>query len=394
MRSVPSTARNAAAPATTTQSGFPHWWRTRPLAAAAGASRRAGWRQGADRRPRVPQRRRIGAVCGCVGGMHAGGEKLRRALTAGALCVALLSVLQLSLVEAAAQQSSAVLHPRDAITARSAGMTVVIAGGSGPDEIHISLSIDGRTYLISSSTPLEAGGGVCSNPAGNPDQLSCRAAAIAAFLFTGGVEPPVSVEFEPHLAQHRRHRAIGPHNLCVGLEVDWRVGAFRQHPRREPPVRSQDQRPDPDAGRSDRSGEQRGKRTASGERGNGDRRAATSHLTLGERGEELQRVMLFVVPSAAVLNGGVGVDDPSQEQTVRATAPFFSLAHPGDFPLKCRARPDVRSVKGSASDFHSFDPHHLGRGRNRTALGGAVELPAHPCTQLRGAGNRVPLTGV
>src|SRR5438445_11550141 len=49
---------------------------------------------------------------------------------------------------------------------------LVLAGGSGPDVIHISLSADGRSYLIDSSTALEAGGAVCANPPDNPDELA------------------------------------------------------------------------------------------------------------------------------------------------------------------------------------------------------------------------------
>jgi RTX calcium-binding nonapeptide repeat (4 copies) len=98
------------------------------------------------------------------------------------LCLLLLCTL----TAAASSRSAAALYPRAALAVRSAGVTVVLAGGSGPAELRISLSADGSSYLISSSTPLETGGDVCSNPPGDPDQLSCRAVAVAGFDFNGG----------------------------------------------------------------------------------------------------------------------------------------------------------------------------------------------------------------
>ncbi len=69
----------------------------------------------------------------------------------------------------------------------SAGrFNVVLAGGAGSNQIQITLSADGRTYVIESSSPLEAGGKVCANPPGNPNELSCEAAAINGFWFNGG----------------------------------------------------------------------------------------------------------------------------------------------------------------------------------------------------------------
>lgn len=129
-----------------------------------------------------------------MGTMHEGGEKppatlaaaARRVPAVGLLCLFLLCML----TTAASLRSSAALA---ASAARSAGVTVVIAGGMGPDEIHISLSADGRAYLISSSAPLETGGDVCSNPPGDPSQLSCRAAAVARFDFNGGPEDNIVI---------------------------------------------------------------------------------------------------------------------------------------------------------------------------------------------------------
>lgn len=66
------------------------------------------------------------------------------------------------------------------------GVNVVLKGGGGADHVRISLSADGTTYLISSSTQLQGGGGVCVGSAEGPDELSCRATAVAGFVFDGG----------------------------------------------------------------------------------------------------------------------------------------------------------------------------------------------------------------
>jgi Ca2+-binding RTX toxin-like protein len=74
-----------------------------------------------------------------------------------------------------------------AVRSSSAGhFNVVLAGGGGSNQIQITLSAGGRTYLIESSSPLETGGRVCANPPGNPNELSCEAAAIHGFWFNGG----------------------------------------------------------------------------------------------------------------------------------------------------------------------------------------------------------------
>jgi Ca2+-binding RTX toxin-like protein len=75
----------------------------------------------------------------------------------------------------------------------SAGATLVLAGGPGPNEIHISLSPDGRSYLIASSDPLEVGGQICTHPAADPDELACEASAISSFQFNGGASDDVVV---------------------------------------------------------------------------------------------------------------------------------------------------------------------------------------------------------
>ena len=65
------------------------------------------------------------------------------------------------------------------------GLTLVLAGGPGPDTIAIDLSPDGHRYEIASASPLEVGGGVCSHPVADPDLLSCEAAAIGGFEVNG-----------------------------------------------------------------------------------------------------------------------------------------------------------------------------------------------------------------
>jgi len=63
----------------------------------------------------------------------------------------------------------------------SASFTVLLAGGASSNTIHIWLTPDGRSYVIDSIVPLEVGGEVCINPAGNPNELVCSAPPIAGF---------------------------------------------------------------------------------------------------------------------------------------------------------------------------------------------------------------------
>jgi hypothetical protein len=71
-------------------------------------------------------------------------------------------------------------------TPASRSITLVLAGSPESNEIHISLSADGRSYLIWSSAELEAGGEVCANLPSSPDELTCDASEIAGFEFNGG----------------------------------------------------------------------------------------------------------------------------------------------------------------------------------------------------------------
>ncbi len=60
-------------------------------------------------------------------------------------------------------------------------VTVLLAGGSTSNVIHIWLTPDGRTYVIDSIVPLEVGGTICANTPGNPNELLCQAPLVAAF---------------------------------------------------------------------------------------------------------------------------------------------------------------------------------------------------------------------
>ncbi|HEX3609986.1 MAG TPA: hypothetical protein VHU14_10030 [Solirubrobacterales bacterium] len=110
------------------------------------------------------------------------------------LLLALAAVAQASPVAQAGQASDSVTVTAGA-SASTAGrhFNLVLAGSSGPNEIHISLSADGRTYVIDSASALEAGGDVCANPPENPDELTCEAAAIDGFWFNGGAGDDVVI---------------------------------------------------------------------------------------------------------------------------------------------------------------------------------------------------------
>ena len=48
--------------------------------------------------------------------------------------------------------------------AETTSYTVVLAGGTTQNMIHIWLTPDGYSYVIDSAVPLEVGGTVCENP--------------------------------------------------------------------------------------------------------------------------------------------------------------------------------------------------------------------------------------
>lgn len=66
-------------------------------------------------------------------------------------------------------------------------VTLLISGGSGNSVLHISLTPDGRGYLILSTEPLEVGGGICEHPSEEVStELLCKAPAIAGFEVNAG----------------------------------------------------------------------------------------------------------------------------------------------------------------------------------------------------------------
>jgi RTX calcium-binding nonapeptide repeat (4 copies) len=69
------------------------------------------------------------------------------------------------------------------------GLTVLLAGDNNANSFLISLSSDGRSYLIESNAPLKVGGGLCTHPEANPNRLQCEAAAIAGFEVNAGGGP-------------------------------------------------------------------------------------------------------------------------------------------------------------------------------------------------------------
>lgn len=78
--------------------------------------------------------------------------------------------------------------------AQTPAITVLLAGGSASNMIHIWLTPDGRDYVIDSIVPLEVGGSVCTNPEGNPNELICPAPPIAGFeINADGGDDKISV---------------------------------------------------------------------------------------------------------------------------------------------------------------------------------------------------------
>jgi Ca2+-binding RTX toxin-like protein len=72
--------------------------------------------------------------------------------------------------------------------------TVLLAGGEEANTIRIWLGPDGREYVIDSVVQLEVGGGVCTHPEDNPNELVCEAPSIAGFeVNSGGGDDNVSV---------------------------------------------------------------------------------------------------------------------------------------------------------------------------------------------------------
>lgn len=82
----------------------------------------------------------------------------------------------------------ALLAAQGAVAAPAAekSLTLLLAGGPEENRIEITLSPDGRSYVIDSVVPLEVGGEVCVNPPGMPTELICQATAIGGFEVNAG----------------------------------------------------------------------------------------------------------------------------------------------------------------------------------------------------------------
>lgn len=87
-------------------------------------------------------------------------------------------------------------------------VNLLITGGQEKNSIHVSLSPDGRDYVIFSTEPLEAGGNLCTHPEERPTELLCKAPAIAGFevnsgggadfvTFTSDIPVPVTIRGGP-----------------------------------------------------------------------------------------------------------------------------------------------------------------------------------------------------
>jgi Ca2+-binding RTX toxin-like protein len=110
------------------------------------------------------------------------------------LISALAAIAQASAHAHAGQVSDSLKVTAQASASRATPhFKLVLAGSSEPNEIHISLSADGRTYVIESASALEAGSEVCANPPENPDELICGAAVIDGFWFNGGAGDDVMI---------------------------------------------------------------------------------------------------------------------------------------------------------------------------------------------------------
>lgn len=97
----------------------------------------------------------------------------------------LAAVAVAALLVASASAASA-MQARRAAAPSEASVNVVLAGSPGDDRITIELSPDGTAYEISSATPLEVGGTVCTHPEKRLEALSCEATAIAGFEINTG----------------------------------------------------------------------------------------------------------------------------------------------------------------------------------------------------------------
>lgn len=128
---------------------------------------------------------------------------------------------------------AALVAPAVPASAEESTYTVVLAGGATQSMIGISLSEDGRQYVITSVVPLEVGGNVCENAPGNATVLLCRAQLVAGFEVNAGsgndsvvVAPNVTVPvtLRGGAGSDRLVGGAGPDKLIGGPGDDRLVG--------------------------------------------------------------------------------------------------------------------------------------------------------------------------
>ena len=90
------------------------------------------------------------------------------------------------LTQAGQSRSEITISARASSSTATHPYNLLLAGGSGPTDINISLSPDRRTYVIEANGPLEVGIPACLNPPSNHDELTCQAPAIGSFEVNGG----------------------------------------------------------------------------------------------------------------------------------------------------------------------------------------------------------------
>jgi Ca2+-binding RTX toxin-like protein len=112
-------------------------------------------------------------------------------------------------------------------------VTLLISGGPEDSSLNISLSPDGREYVILSTDPLEVGGNLCTHPEEVPNELFCKATAIASFEVNAGggsdfitftSDIPVSVTIRGGPGDDRLSGGVAADKLVGGPDHDMLVG--------------------------------------------------------------------------------------------------------------------------------------------------------------------------
>jgi hypothetical protein len=113
------------------------------------------------------------------------------------------------------------------------GLTVLLAGGADESAIEITLSADGRSYVIDSLAQLEVGGEVCTHPEAQPNELVCEAASIGGFEVNAGAgddavivahDVPIPVTLRGGPGQDKLIGGAGGDKLVGGSGDDILVG--------------------------------------------------------------------------------------------------------------------------------------------------------------------------